>query len=155
MRAVETATATRMGRCTIPPARRSHAPTPASSPIGRGWRGQKSAVSNTLYSGDRAGSRDDCDSPPPTFSAARLRLMATGVETGSRPRLISDGDDLTVWAPKFEEACAAIEARIAVLEVAGALDAEVGRVDLQHMALRHDELVFLLEGAGEDRKSVV
>jgi hypothetical protein len=26
--------------------------------------------------------------------------------------LISDGDDLTVWAPKFEEACAAIEARI-------------------------------------------
>jgi hypothetical protein len=36
-----------------------------------------------------------------------------------------------------------------VLEVAGAFDAKVGRVDLQHVALRHDELVFLLEFAGE------
>ena len=30
-----------------------------------------------------------------------------------------------------------------VLEVAGAFDAEVGRVHLQHVALRDDELVFL------------
>ena len=36
-----------------------------------------------------------------------------------------------------------------VLEVAGALDAEVGQVDLQHVALGHDKLVFLPELAGQ------
>ena len=36
-----------------------------------------------------------------------------------------------------------------VLEIAGAFDAEVRRVDLQHVTLRHDELVFLFEFAGE------
>ncbi len=45
--AAMTTAATRKGRRTIPPARRSQAETPASSPIGFGCRGQKSAGPNT------------------------------------------------------------------------------------------------------------